>query len=37
LISLAAGGDLKEDITQEELRRVLEEMSTTAVKGIRSS
>ena len=37
LISLAAGGDLKEDVTQDELRRVLEEMSTTAVKGIRSS
>ena len=37
LVSLAAGGDLKEDVTQDELRRVLEEMSTTAVNGIRSS
>ncbi len=37
LISLAAGGDFKEDVTQDELSRVLEEMSTMAVKGIRSS
>ena len=37
LISLAAGGDFKEDVNQNELRRVLEEMSTTAVKGIRSN
>lgn len=37
LISLAAGGDFKEDVNQNELRRVLEEMSTTVVKGIRSS
>ncbi len=37
LISLAAGGDFKEAVNQNELRRVLEEMSTTAVKGIRSN
>jgi len=35
LVSLAVGGNLKEDITQDELKKVLEEMSTPAVKGIR--